>query len=172
MSGGPDNTHRGMGAGMFVLAWLVLGTLLIFAFSDILDRQRNPNQSIETHYAEGVQEVVLQRNRFGHYITDGFINDQPVVFLLDTGATGVAIPERVAQRLGLPKGRAYQTQTANGMAVAYATRLDSVSVGDIELHNVGAGISPGLNTGEILLGMSFLKHIEFSQRGDTLILRQ
>ena len=167
-----DNEHRSMSTGMFVAAWLVLGGLLVFAFSDILDKQLNPNQSVQTRYSEGVREVVLQRNRFGHYVTDGFIKGQPVVFLLDTGATGVAIPAQVAKRLGLSRGRAYQTQTANGTAVAYATQLDSVSVGEIELNDVRAGISPGLQMNEILLGMSFLKHIEFTQRGDTLILRQ
>ena len=63
-------------------------------------------------------------------------------------------------------------QTANGAAISYAAQLDSVSVGDIIMHNVSAGISPGFKGNEILLGMSFLKHIEFTQRGNTLILRQ
>ena len=167
-----ERKNKSMGAGMFTLAWLVLGGLLVFAFSDILDRQRNPNQSVQTLHSAGGREVVLQRNRYGHYVTDGFINEQPVVFLLDTGATGVAVPARTARRLGLRRGRAYQARTANGIAVSYSTLLESVSVGEIRLTNVIAGISPGLATDEILLGMSFLKHIEFTQRGDTLILRQ
>jgi len=100
------------------------------------------------------------------------INGEPVVFLLDTGATGVAVPESVARRLRLTRGRAFRTQTANGLATAYSTRLQSVRVGEIELNDVGAGISPGLDTREVLLGMSFLRHIEFTQRGNTLILRQ
>jgi aspartyl protease family protein len=50
--------------------------------------------------------------------------------------------------------------------------LETVSVGDIELSGVSAGISPGLQGDEVLLGMSFLRHIEFTQRGDTLILKQ
>ena len=58
------------------------------------------------------------------------------------------------------------------MTTSYAATLDTVSVGGIELYDVQAGITPGLQTQEILLGMSFLKHIEFTQRGDTLILRQ
>lgn len=158
---------------MFVLAWLVFGGLMVLLFSDILDKQHNPNQSVSTRLGEGgSREVVLQRNRYGHYVTDGFINGQSVVFLLDTGATGVAIPAHIAKRLGLVRGRAYQTQTANGTAIAYATQLQSVSVGEIQLNNIRAGISPGLQMDEILLGMSFLKHIEFTQRGDTLILRQ
>jgi len=158
---------------MFVLAWLALIGLLGFYFQDVLEAQRNPNQTIATLTdASGVREVVLQRNKFGHYVTAGEINGQPVVFMLDTGATGVAIPEDVAQRLGIPRGRAFATQTANGIGKSYAARLDRVSVGDITLSNIAAGITPGLQTEEILLGMSFLKHIEFSQRGDSLILRQ
>ena len=167
------NPQRRLGTGMYVMAWLVFGGLLVFFFSDVLDKQRNPNQSVSTNYgADGAREVVLQRNRAGHYVTDGYINGEPVVFLLDTGATGVAIPERIARRLELPRGRAVQTQTANGTAVAYATRLQSVRVGDIELQGVAAAISPGLKMNEVLLGMSFLRHIEFTQRGNTLILKQ
>jgi aspartyl protease family protein len=97
---------------------------------------------------------------------------QWVRFILDTGATGVAVPDAVAQRLGLQRGRAFRTQTANGTGTSYAARLDSVSVGGIELQDVPAGITPGLQVDQVLLGMSFLKHIEFTQRGDTLTLRQ
>jgi len=168
-----NDEHKGMGATMYVLAWLVFGALLAFLFSDILGRQNNPNRSVETvHRGNGIREVTLRRNRYGHYVTGGFINGEPVVFLLDTGATGVAVPESVARRLRLTRGRAFRTQTANGLATAYSTRLQSVRVGEIELNDVGAGISPGLDTREVLLGMSFLRHIEFTQRGNTLILRQ
>jgi aspartyl protease family protein len=167
------NEHKKMGTGMYVLAWLAFMGLLVFYFQDVLDQQHNPNQQTATSYAQdGIREVILQRNRHGHYVTSGKINGQDVVFMLDTGATGVALPARVADRLNIKRGQAYRTQTANGTATAYATRLDRVSVGDIELPNIAAGISPGLQTDEVLLGMSFLKHIEFTQRGDTLILRQ
>ncbi len=172
MSDGMTEQKR-LGTTMQVLAWVVLMALLAAWFNELLGQRHNPNQVLETRYAEnGIREVVLQRNRFGHYVTSGEINGEPVVFMLDTGATGVAIPEDIARRLKLERGRAYRTQTANGVAVSYATRLDRVSVGDIALDNVRAGIVPGLQTREILLGMSFLKHIEFTQRGDRLILRQ
>lgn len=169
-----DTTEqKRLGTTMQVLAWVVLMALLAAWFNDVLERRHNPNRVLETRYAEdGVREVVLQRNRFGHYVTSGEINGEPVVFMLDTGATGVAIPEDIARRLNLQRGRAYRTQTANGIAISYATSLDRVSVGKIALGNVSAGIVPGLQTSEILLGMSFLKHIEFTQRGDQLILRQ
>lgn len=162
-----------MGLAMQVLAWLVFLGLGGFYFSDVLEKQINPNQTLQTHYTQNeFREVILQRNKFGHYVTSGEINGQPVTFLLDTGATGVAIPESTAERLGLQRGQAYRTQTANGVAIGYATLLDLVAVGDIQLQGVRAGIAPGLQAEQVLLGMTFLKHIEFTQRGDTLILRQ
>ncbi len=173
MSGQDDlQEQKRMGMTMQVLAWLVLLALGVFYFSDLLDKQHNPNQNLRTSYGEdGALEVVLQRNKFGHYVTSGTINGEPVVFMLDTGASGVAIPEAVARRLGVPRGRAFQTQTANGITTSYAANLESVSVGGIELYDIPAGITPGLQSEQVLLGMSFLKHIEFTQRGDTLILR-
>lgn len=162
-----------MGLAMQALAWLVFLALGVFFFSDILDKQHNPNQTLQTRYSEdGTREVVLQRNKFGHYLTSGQINGQTVTFIIDTGATGVAIPEAVANRLVLQRGQAFRTETANGVTTSYAVSLEQVGVGGIELQDVRAAITPGLQTDEVLLGMSFLKHIEFTQRGDTLTLRQ
>src|SRR6056297_204238 len=158
---------------MQVMAWLVVLALLTYYFSGVIERRHNPNTSVASEIGEdGVREVVLERNRQGHYVTSGEINGRPVVFLLDTGATGIAIPAGVAQDLGIPRGRPFTTRTANGNTTSYATRLGSVSIGDIELNNVEAGITPGLQMREILLGMSFLRHIEFTQRDSTLTLRQ
>ena len=158
---------------MTALAWVSLMVFVGFYFDDMLSNQHNPNQSLETQYNEArVREVALQRNKYGHYVTSGKVNGQPVVFMLDTGATGVAIPDHLARRLNIKRGHAFAVQTANGTATSFSATLDSVSVGDIVLSNVRAGISPGFKGDEILLGMSFLKHIEFTQRGDILILKQ
>ena len=164
--------QKRIGLIMQALAWMVLIVLGVVFFGDILDKQHNPNQSLHTSYGEGIKEVVLQRNKYGHYVTSGEINGQPVTFILDTGASGVAIPDAVARRLGLSRGRAFSTQTANGISTSYAANLELVSVGGITLKDVQAAISPGLQMEQVLLGMSFLKHIEFTQRGDSLILRQ
>ena len=162
-----------MGTGMSVLAWIALLALLMLYFGDVIDRQRNPNRDVQSELtSEGIRDVELRRNRAGHYVTSGTINGEDVVFLLDTGATGVAIPLALAERLELPRGRRFPTATANGTSFSYETRLSSVAIGDIELGNVQAAISPGLEMREVLLGMSFLKHIEFTQRGNTLTLRQ
>lgn len=161
-----------MGLAMQVLAWVSLLGLLTLYFSSVLERQRNPNSDVTTTMHGDVREVQLTRNRMGHYVASGTINGLPVVFLLDTGATGVAIPDDLARRLALRRGRALLTSTANGTARSYQTRLDEVAIGDIRLHDIDAAITPGLQMNEVLLGMSFLKHIEFSQRGNTLTLRQ
>ncbi len=167
------NEQRRLGGVMQALAWLVFLGIAVFFFGERLERQYNPNQSVQTQYSPGGQlEVVLERNRSGHYVTTGQINDLTVTFLLDTGATGVAVPPGIARQLGLKRGAPVTTRTANGTVTSYAVMLDRVSVGGIELRGVPALISPGLSMEEVLLGMSFLQHIEFTQRGNTLILRQ
>jgi aspartyl protease family protein len=169
----PQVHHKRMGRVMYALAWVAAMGLLTLYFSDVLDRQRNPNRDVASAVSDsGVREVVLKRNRMGHYVTTGAINGEKVVFLLDTGATGVAIPAAMAEQLRLPQGRSVLVNTANGPARSYRTRLGEVSIGDIRLNAVDATITPGLQTREVLLGMSFLKHIEFTQRGNTLTLRQ
>lgn len=168
-----DQEHRRIGGVMQALAWISLLGFGVFFFADLLEKQHNPNQAPETRQGtNGVTEVVLQRNKFGHYVTAGKINGKRVTFMLDTGATMVAVPASIAGELGLKSGRAIVYQTANGSATGFASMLDSVSVGEITMNDVRAGITPGLQGDEILLGMSFLKNIEFTQRGDTLTLRQ
>ncbi len=157
---------------MQVLAWLSFMALGVLFFGDQLESQYNPNRRVETLESLSVTEVRLQRNRLGHYVTAGTINNRDVTFLLDTGATGVAIPVSIAKQIGLKRGRPIATRTANGTVTSFLTQLDEVSVGGITVRNVGATIAPGLRGNEILLGMSFLKDIEFTQRGETLILRQ
>lgn len=169
----PFSEQKRLGLGMQLIAWVLILGMLTWYFTGLVERQHNPNQQVSTTLTEGgAREVTLARNRQGHYVTSGTINGEPVVFLVDTGATGVAIPAHLAERLDIPRGRPFVTRTANGNATSYATRLDSVGIGDIELRNVEAGVASGLQTREVLLGMSFLRHIEFTQRGDTLTLRQ
>ena len=158
---------------MQALAWISLFVLAVFFFQDLLEKQYNPNQEPQVGVNEdGVREVVLERNRYGHYVADGLINGQPVTFMLDTGATIVALPAHLAAKLGIQRGRALQFQTANGIARGFAARLDEVALGPITLQDVDAGITNGMSGDEVLLGMSFLKHLEFTQRGDRLTLRR
>jgi len=151
--------------------WIVLLLITTYIFNGVVDKINNPNQQVTVSVnANGEKEIVLQRNRYGHYVVNGKINGQQVEFLLDTGATLVSVPEHIANQLHLQKGRGFQSETANGLSQSYATRLESVSIGDIVITNVEGGISSGMEFDEILLGMSFLKHLNMSQRGKTLII--
>ncbi len=111
--------------------------------------------------------VVLQRGRNGHYVAEGEINGQPVKFLVDTGATDVAISEKAARAMGLDFGPRIRVMTAAGPVGAWVTRLDRVRLGSLELTDVRATITPGLNDAA-LLGMSFLKHFNLRQEGENL----
>ncbi|MDP2128035.1 MAG: TIGR02281 family clan AA aspartic protease [Pseudohongiella sp.] len=169
------NRHRpGQRTGIGMLtASLVLGMLMLTWFFDgMLDRQTNPNSRPTTQMlADGVLELQLQRNRQGHYVISGLINGVPATLLLDTGATDVVIPERLAERANLSPGTAIQAMTANGMVTVYNTRIPELQMGDVRLYDVSASINPAMHGSMVLLGMSALRHIEFSQRGDTLTLR-
>lgn len=165
--------QKRIGVSMIAAMWVIFLALLMYYFNDILDNQHNPNQSINSRIdADNIKEVRLQRNRLGHYVTTGMINNTEVTFMLDTGATDVSIPAHIAKEIGLRPGRKAYYRTANGNAPMYMTRLNSISIGDIIIRDVRATINPNSNYDDILLGMTFLKHIEFTQRGDTLTLRQ
>jgi aspartyl protease family protein len=150
-----------------VASLLVLGMFYLY-FENSLEARNNPNRLLQI--APGA-ELVLKRNVDGHYVFPGTINGQPVNFLLDTGATLVSVPAHLADALGLKAGAYQQSVTANGMVATRATRLEALAFGPFELHGVPASLNPGMVGDEVLLGMSVLKQLEFTQRGDTLILR-
>ena len=167
------NSPQRLGQTMIYVAWILALILLTWFFNLFLERQSNPNQKIVgQQHADGSREVTLQRNQGGHYVATGTINGMPVVFLLDTGATMIALPEHIANQLRLEKGVPIQMVTANGTVTSYSTQLERVALGPIELNQVSATINPHMQEDEVLLGMSFLKKLEFTQRGDILILRQ
>jgi aspartyl protease family protein len=165
-----SNPYSGGGKIMLAIAWVLIMGGLYWYFSDWQAREINPNTASVLNVQRG--DLTLARNRAGHYVADGEINGKRVTFLLDTGATWVAVPLALARELGLKRGAAVTLQTANGEAVGYQTRLDRVRLGPLELTDVGAVMSDGLDADVVLLGMSFLKRVEFTQRGDQLILRQ
>ena len=165
----PAVTARSSGLWLMFAVWLAVFGAVYAWFHDWNAAQVNPNQ-VASLPMDG-HEVSLQRNRAGHYVADGYIDGTAVTFMLDTGATQVALPMRTARALGLPLGEAIQLRTANGDAVGYRTRLERVRIGPIELRDVAAVATDGMDEAIVLLGMSFLKRVEFAQRGDRLTLR-
>lgn len=164
----PHNPHRRLGRGMALIASLLVLGMFYLYFENSLQARNDPNRDLQV--APGT-ELVLKRSGDGHYIFPGTINGRPVSFLLDTGATLVSVPAHLAAGLGLRAGAYQQSITANGTVFTRATRLDSLAFGPFDLHEVPASINPGMMDNQVLMGMSVLKHLEFSQRGDTLVLR-
>lgn len=160
-----------------IATWLILLVGLFVFFQDVLDKQFNPNSQLQSVSGSGGEiRTVLTRNRYGHYVGTALINDQAVDFMLDTGATTIAIDAITANRLGLLRGQQIQVSTANGIATAYRSKVDTLQLGDIILHDIPASIVPGMaddeDGREILLGMSALKQVEFHQQGNQLTLIQ
>lgn len=168
-----EDTTNKIGKYFGWIAWIMAIGLLMFFFQDLLEQQINPNSS-PTSYTlnNGLNEVQLKRNKQGHYVTTGKINQQEVVFLLDTGATDVSVPEHIAEKLKLQRYNSYQVSTANGNTRVYRSMINELNIGDIALYNVEANINPSFKSDKILLGMSALKQLELHQSGNTLKLRE
>lgn len=162
------NPHRTMASGMAWFASLALLGVLYLVFDGSLQARNNPNRQLQI--TPGA-ELVLQRNRDGHYVFPGEINGRPVSFLLDTGATLVSVPAHLAGSLGLTAGAPQQSITANGTVVTRATQIGTLAFGPFKLNDVRANLNPGMRDDQILLGMSVLKLLAFTQRGNTLVLR-
>ena len=120
-------------------------------------------------------EVQIRRDKTGMYSTVGSINGLPVNFLVDTGATQIAMNAAHARRLGIDYrvvGEPAAVTTASRVERAWAVMLDTVKVGEIELRNIAAVVLEGAQPGTILLGMSFLGKLQISNEGQLMTLRQ
>lgn len=122
--------------------------------------------------ASAAASVVLTADVRGHFAVDAQVNGAPMRFIVDTGATMIAISEAEARRLGLDyrKGSKAIMGTANGNTPAYRIKLDEVRVGDIALNNVDAVVIEGDGLSRSLLGMSFLNRMDMKREGDIMTL--
>ncbi|MDH5433418.1 MAG: TIGR02281 family clan AA aspartic protease [Gammaproteobacteria bacterium] len=171
----PDNQYdpaRSTGNTMMIIAWIIALVLMTSLFGILEEKQNNPNQQPASYKDSAYSEVILVRNRYGHYVTSGEINNIESVFMIDTGATYVAIPGELEKKLGLQRGQSFYSHTANGTSRSYETTIKKLAIGDIVLHNVEASIAPNMEGDEILLGMSVLNQLEYHQKGNQLTLRQ
>jgi len=132
--------------------------------------------SVSMNYAksEAVKEQIMANHR-GMFLTYGSINGQSVKFLVDTGATTIAMSSVEARRLGIlfrVDGRVTSASTASGIVKSWAVKLKSVKVGKIKQKNVQAMVVDGSHPTEVLLGMSFMDRLKVNKEGNKLILEQ
>lgn len=164
--------HRPQQGGivMMLLFWVLLMAVGTWWIQGGLEDMLHPNVNI-MNTSPGNGPVTLKRNRAGHFEAPGQINGEPVTFLLDTGATYVAVPSELAKMLSLAPGRRAWFNTANGRVEGNLTQLDEVVLGGIQMNNVQGSISPGMERDTVLLGMSFLNQLAIEIRGGEMVLR-
>jgi aspartyl protease family protein len=125
--------------------------------------------------AAGARIVAIARGENGHFATDAMIGGRRFTFLVDTGATVIALREGDAARLGVHPARWEYTvriATANGTVLAAPVELDRVEVGDLLVRHVAAVVLPDAALAQNLLGMSFLSQVHWQYQGGNLVLEQ
>ncbi len=124
---------------------------------------------------EGAAEVQIWPDQRNMYRITGAINGMPVDFLVDTGATTIAMNAAEARRLGIDyrvQGERGMVSTASGVAPVYRVSLNSVTVGAITLHQVDAVVLEGAQPDSVLLGMTFLGRLEMQRDGQLMVLKK
>lgn len=125
--------------------------------------------------SQGKGNVTLYPDRGGHFFVDGLVNGTNVRFMVDTGATVVAMSSTVANRIGIDYrklGRPGMASTSAGYVNTYNIMLGTVQVGDITLYNVAGSVIEGSHPREALLGMSFLGHLDMKRDGEKMELSE
>lgn len=168
---GDEKSVRRAGLGMMLLFWLLFIAVGSWWFHGFLAAQRNPNAHLVDAVEGGDTPITLERSHSGHFMATGRINGEPVEFLLDTGATYVAVPAKLAERLGLEASGSAWFNTANGRVRGELATLDEVSLGGFSANDVRGSISPGMEGDVALMGMSFLNRFDIEIRNSRMVLR-
>lgn len=117
--------------------------------------------------------ITLNEGSGGHFMTSGQINGRPVQFMVDTGATTIAMSTLDADRAGVPykNGQPVQMSTANGVAQGWRIKISSVRIGDVEVFDVDAVVTPQ-TLPFLLLGNSFLSRFQMRREGALMTLEK
>jgi aspartyl protease family protein len=148
------------GTFKLVTVWLVLGVLLF------LGVQAFQAQQTRTRFSADAGVVELQRGPDGHFHWPGRVNGVAVDFIVDTGATSTALPQRVAERAGIVAEGRMTSDTAGGAVEGRIARADIVLDGGVRAERLRVVVLPQLSVA--LLGMDLLSKMRFSQHGGTL----
>ena len=131
---------------------------------------------VETPVQTSFRSLSIQRDSRGHFQTEGRIDGQRIGFMVDTGASVVALNETSAARFGLRPSRGdynATVTTANGTIKAARTRLAMVDIGGLVVRDVDAMVLPDAALSENLLGLSFLSKLRrFEYANGKLVLEQ
>ncbi|HKQ26620.1 MAG TPA: retropepsin-like aspartic protease [Burkholderiales bacterium] len=151
------------------LFWIVVWIGLVIAGYLVTERMMARPPMVRS-LGDGRQELVIPVSRDGHYYLDGAINGLPLRFMIDTGASYVAVGAEFARAAGLPDGIPGYFSTANGTVEGPVVRSQTVKAGVFELSGLTVAVMPA-HDGEGLLGQNFLRHFDVSQAGGAMRLR-
>jgi aspartyl protease family protein len=128
--------------------------------------------STETQTDSG-KRIVLTAGSGGHFTTTGTVNGKSISFLVDTGATSVAISQTQADSMGLKyrDGKKLMGHTANGNVVMHQIKLNTVRIGEVQIYDVDAVVVPA-DMPNALLGNSFLSRFQMKRDNDVLTLER
>jgi aspartyl protease family protein len=171
--------HRLSAALEALLFWVLLGLILAAGYTYRFELLQVGNR-IAAEFIPGMpatrgKNVEIARGRSGDFVVNAQVNNAPISFVLDTGASAIVLTQEAAKRAGLPLemlSYSVNVDTANGRTRAAPVTLDRVAVGGIEERSVSALIAQPGQLRTNLLGMTFLNRLEsWEVRGDKLVMR-
>ena len=144
----------------FATVWLVLGAIVFVGY------EWRQHESLKTNFTTRGGVIEIRRSEDGHYHWPGTVNGEPVDFLVDTGASGVAIPQSLAARLRLAPGETVRSSTAGGSVTGRVVRAHLALQGGVRAERLPMVALPGLD--QPLLGMDVLGRLHWQQREGAL----
>ena len=166
MNNNNETQHTKLGGIFLIIGWVVAIGLI----SLLVDQAMYSSKAPEVAALNGITEIKLTREADSHFRIPGSINGVETVFLIDTGATTIAVTEDIAKAANLPKLSEVSTQTAGGSSIGYFTRIESLQISGIEFNNLSAIIIPQMGYGKALLGMNVLKNFNIKQNVNEMVL--
>lgn len=158
------SSQQRLGGLMVIIGWILAIALLTF----LLQAWHFDREAPKLLVTDGGGEITIQRDYDGHFRLDGHINDVEVTFMVDTGATRIAVPAFIAAEAHMVQKAAITIHTANGPTQGYLSQIENLEFENVVLKNIPAIISPSMHQPEVLLGMNVLSKFVTTQTAETL----
>jgi aspartyl protease family protein len=168
----PNKNESPLGIGMIGVAWLLIMAAAALWYHEWSEQQYNPNRKVSGNSNNTSTTIKLTANKQHQYVAKGRIGNITGVFIVDTGATAVVVPQRLAKEANLQPGAPAKAMTANGLITVYNTIIPVMNIGPLVIRNVEANINPASQGSGILLGMSALKDMEILHSNGVLTITQ
>lgn len=169
---------RQMAIWVLIILVLMAGYQYRYELQDLASRMTAglvPGSPLSVTDGDGRTSVMLERSANGHFVVNAEVNDQPIDFLVDTGASRTVLTHFDAEKAGIDPDSLQFTipvSTANGQTLAARATADTIAVGEIKRNQLPVFVSQPGQLSQSLLGMNFLNTLSgFDVRGDRLVLR-